>query len=43
MGQAEEDLAKPQVLVRSAYGTGHPGTSHPRKLIEEVSNGVARR
>src|SRR5437879_6315932 len=36
----EEDLGKPQVLVDSAYGMGHPGTFHCRPLIEEVSNGV---
>jgi dihydroxy-acid dehydratase len=40
MNWTEEDLAKPQVLVDSAYGHGHPGTFHFRPLIEEVSNGV---
>ena len=40
MNWTEEDLAKPQVLVESAYGMGHPGTFHFRPLIEEVSNGV---
>jgi dihydroxy-acid dehydratase len=40
MNWTEEDLAKPQVLVDSAYGQGHPGTFHFRPLIEEVSNGV---
>ena len=40
MNWTEEDLAKPQVLVDSAYGMGHPGTFHFRPLIEEVSNGV---
>ncbi|MBO0806857.1 MAG: dihydroxy-acid dehydratase [Actinobacteria bacterium] len=40
MNWTEEDLAKPQVLVDSAYGMGHPGTFHFRGLIEEVSNGV---
>src|SRR5579875_2424816 len=40
MNWTEEDLAKPQVLVESAYGMGHPGTFHFRSLIEEVSNGV---
>jgi dihydroxy-acid dehydratase len=40
MNWTEEDLAKPQVLVESAYGMGHPGTFHFRVLIEEVSNGV---
>ncbi len=40
MNWTEEDLAKPQVLVDSAYGMGHPGTFHFRELIEEVSNGV---
>ncbi|MCL2451149.1 MAG: dihydroxy-acid dehydratase, partial [Polyangiaceae bacterium] len=34
------DLAKPQILVDSAYGMGHPGTFHFRPLIEEISNGV---
>src|SRR2546430_2314026 len=40
MDWTEEDLAKPQVLVDSAYGMGQPGTFHFRPLIEEVSNGV---
>jgi dihydroxy-acid dehydratase len=40
MNWTEEDLGKPQVLVDSAYGMGHPGTFHFRSLIEEVSNGV---
>jgi dihydroxy-acid dehydratase len=40
MNWTEEDLGKPQVLVESAYGMGHPGTFHFRSLIEEVSNGV---
>ena len=40
MNWTEEDLAKPQVLIDSAYGMGHPGTFHFRPLIEEVSNGV---
>src|SRR5215510_9377932 len=40
MNWTEEDLAKPQVLVESAYGMGHPGTFHFRGLVEEVSNGV---
>ncbi|HVJ90670.1 MAG TPA: dihydroxy-acid dehydratase, partial [Labilithrix sp.] len=40
MNWTEEDLGKPQVLVDSAYGMGHPGTFHFRPLIEEISNGV---
>ena len=40
MNWTEEDLGKPQVLVESAFGMGHPGTFHFRPLIEEVSNGV---
>ena len=28
MNWTEEDLGKPQVLVDSAYGMGHPGTFH---------------
>src|SRR5579864_7612747 len=40
MNWTEEDLGKPQVLVDSAHGQGHPGTFHFRPLIEEVSNGV---
>ncbi|HET6848588.1 MAG TPA: dihydroxy-acid dehydratase [Gaiellales bacterium] len=40
MNWTEEDLGKPQVLVDSAYGQGHPGTFHFRELVEEVSNGV---
>jgi dihydroxy-acid dehydratase len=40
MNWTEEDLRKPQILVESAYGMGHPGTFHFRGLVEEVSNGV---
>ena len=40
MNWTEDDIAKPQVLVESAYGMGHPGTFHFRGLIDEVSNGV---
>jgi len=40
MNWTEEDLDKPQVLVDSAYGMGHPGTFHFRELVDEVSNGV---
>jgi dihydroxy-acid dehydratase len=40
MNWTEDDLRKPQVLVESAYGMGHPGTFHFRGLVEEVSNGV---
>src|SRR5690349_10898396 len=40
MNWTEEDLGKPQVLVDSAHGHGHPGPFHFRPLIEEVSNGV---
>ena len=40
MNWTEEDLGKPQVLVDSAYGMGHPGTFHFQGLIDEVSNGV---
>lgn len=40
MNWTEEDLGKPQVLIESAYGMGHPGTFHFRPLIEEASNGV---
>lgn len=40
MNWTEDDLAKPQELVASAYGMGHPGTFHFRPLIEEVRNGV---
>jgi dihydroxy-acid dehydratase len=40
MNWTEDDLRKPQVLVESAYGHGHPGTFHFRDLIQEVSNGV---
>jgi dihydroxy-acid dehydratase len=37
MNWTEEDLGKPQILVDSAYGMGHPGTFHFRPLIEEIS------
>jgi dihydroxy-acid dehydratase len=40
MNWTVDDLRKPQVLVESAYGMGHPGTFHFRDLIDEVSNGV---
>jgi dihydroxy-acid dehydratase len=40
MNWTEDDLRKPQVLVESAYGMGHPGTFHFRGLVDEVSNGV---
>jgi dihydroxy-acid dehydratase len=40
MNWTEEDLGKPQVLVESVYGMGHPGTFHFRGVIDEVSNGV---
>jgi dihydroxy-acid dehydratase len=40
MNWTEEDLAKPQVLVESAWGMGHPGTFHFEPLIHEVSHGV---
>src|SRR5215471_17583086 len=40
MNWTDEDLGKPQVLVDSTYGMGHPGTFHFRQLVEEVSNGV---
>src|SRR3989440_8535595 len=40
MNWTEEDLGKPQVLVDSADGMGHPATFHFRSLVEEVSNGV---
>lgn len=40
MNWTEEDLAKPQVLVESAWGMGHPGTFHFGPLITEVNNGV---
>jgi dihydroxyacid dehydratase/phosphogluconate dehydratase len=40
MKGTEEDLGKPQVLVDSCYGMGHPGTFHFRELVEEVSNGT---
>src|SRR5204863_7305441 len=40
MNWTDEDLGKPQILVESSYGMGHPGTFHFRPLIEEVSNGV---
>ncbi len=42
MNWTEEDLGKPQVLVESAYGMGHPGTFHFGGLIEEVSYEVVR-
>src|SRR5499425_3053739 len=40
MNWTDEDLSKPQVLVESAWGMGHPGTFHFEPLITEVNNGV---
>src|SRR5499425_1951907 len=40
MNWTEEDLSKPQVLVESALGIGHPGTFHFKPLIDEVSHGI---
>src|SRR5262245_34054414 len=40
MNWTEADLDKPQVLVESAWGMGHPGTFHFEPLIHEVSHGV---
>jgi dihydroxy-acid dehydratase len=40
MNWTEEDLSKPQLLVDSADGMGHPGTFHFRGLVEEVVLGV---
>lgn len=40
MNWTEEDLGKPQILVDSADGMGHPGTFHFRGLVEEVTYGV---
>src|SRR5215467_12780500 len=40
MNWTDEDLSKPQILVESAWGMGHPGTFHFGPLIEEVNNGV---
>jgi dihydroxy-acid dehydratase len=34
MNWTEEDLGKPQVLVDSAYGMGHPGTFHFQGLVD---------
>src|SRR3954454_7730837 len=40
MNWTVQTVGKPQILVESAYGMGHPGTFHFRPLIEEASNGV---
>src|SRR5262245_32892861 len=40
MNWTEEELAKPQVLVESAWGMGHPGTFHFGPLVDEVSHGI---
>jgi D-3-phosphoglycerate dehydrogenase len=42
MNWTDEDLTKPQVLVETAHGMGHPGTFHFGPLNDEVSNGVYR-
>ena len=41
MNWTEEDLSKPQVLVESAWGMGHPGTFDFEPLLAEVSHGVS--
>src|SRR5215472_2384324 len=40
MNWTEEDPSKPQELMESAWGMGHPGTFHFEPLIAEVSHGV---
>jgi dihydroxy-acid dehydratase len=39
MNWTEEDLSKPQLLVESALGIGHPDTFHFEPLIADVSHG----
>ena len=42
MNWTEEDLGKPQVLVESAYGMGHPGTFHFRGLRRRSATACTR-
>jgi len=35
MDWTKDDLAKPQVIVSSTYGYGHPGSFHLDKLVEQ--------
>ncbi len=42
MNWTEDDLRKPQVLVESAYGMGHPGTFHFRDLSQFAAEEVVR-
>ena len=41
MNWTEDDLSKPQVLVESAWGMGHPGTFHFEPLITALTS-IAR-
>jgi dihydroxy-acid dehydratase len=40
MGWAEEDLAKPQILVESTYGQSHPGSAHLKELADRACEGI---
>ena len=42
MGWTRTDLARPQVLVDSVYGSSHPGSFHLYAVGQAVQNGVAR-
>ncbi|MFP4661745.1 MAG: dihydroxy-acid dehydratase [Halanaerobiales bacterium] len=41
MNWTEEDLTKPQVIVSSTYGHGHPGSFHLDKLIDISLNSLS--
>ncbi|MFW6306933.1 MAG: dihydroxy-acid dehydratase [Bacillota bacterium] len=42
MGWEMEDLEKPQIIVSSTYGHGHPGSFHLDKLVDVSLKGLAK-
>ena len=40
-GWKPEDLAKPQIIVESAFGDSHPGSGHLDKLVAAACRGIA--
>ncbi len=40
MGWKAEDLSKPQIIVESTFGDGHPGSAHLLGLVEESVKGI---
>ncbi|MBC2478685.1 dihydroxy-acid dehydratase, partial [Clostridium beijerinckii] len=40
MGWTTEDLAKPQIIIESAFGDSHPGSAHLLKFVDKAADGV---